>query len=173
MSSEFSFRTAENFGEENIYLHINVKEAFALWQLLCNFLPLHRDAVRHKKLLIHTDSMVLFYIFHAQGSSVNLDITAILKKIFWLQIEFECFIVVKWIPSADNLADPLTRLPILEDLRLKRSVFLSLWKQFGPFSMDLMASSSNSQVTPQGVQLPYFSQFAYRGALQSMYSPRT
>ena len=163
LSSEFSFRTAEDFGEENIYLHINVKEAFALWQLLCNFLPLHRDAVRHKKLLIHTDSMVLFYIFHAQGSSVNLDITAILKKIFWLQIEFECFIVVKWIPSADNLADPLTRLPILEDLRLKRSVFLSLWKQFGPFSMDLMASSSNSQVTPQGVQLPYFSQYCVQG----------
>ena len=68
LSSEFSFRTAGDFGEDETTLQINVKEAFALWQLLCNFLLLNKDALCHKKLLIHTDSMVLFYIFNAQGN---------------------------------------------------------------------------------------------------------
>ena len=85
---------------------------------MCNFLPFHREEVRHKKLVVHTDNMVLYYIFKAQGSSVNLPISAIMKKLFWLQVEFECVIDLQWIPSADNLADPLTRIPVLDDLCL-------------------------------------------------------
>ena len=122
---------------------------------MCNFLPFHRDEVRRKKLLVHTDNLVLYYIYKAQGSSVNLNITSILKKLFWLQLEYECVIDLKWIPSADNLADPLTRVPVLEDLHLNRKVFLMLWKKMGPFSMDLMASPSNAQLTPSGCLCPF------------------
>ena len=67
--------------------------------------------------------MVLYYIFKAQGSSVNLHITAIMNKIFWLQVEFECVIDLQWIPSEDNLADPFTRILVLEDLRLNKQTF--------------------------------------------------
>ena len=159
ISNQFPFQTAEDFGEEDVQLHINVKEAVAFWRLMSNFLPLHKQEVRNKRLIVHTDNLVLFYIYKAQGSSVNLDITSILKKLFWLQVEFECVIELKWIPSADNLADPLTRVPVLEDLHLNTKTFLMLWGKFGPFSMDLMASSSNAQRTPCGTALPFFSQY--------------
>ena len=163
VSTAFPFQTAEDFEEDQVALHINVKEAIAFWNLMCNFLPFHREEVRHKKLVVHTDNMVLYYIFKAQGSSVNLPITAIMKKLFWLQVEFECVIDLQWIPSADNLADPLTRIPVLDDLRLNRRTFLMLWKSFGPFSMDLMASSSNTQRSPEGVPLPFYSQYFVQG----------
>ena len=163
VSSRFPFQTAADFGEADVHLHINEKEAIAFWKLMCNFLPFHRDEVRRKKLLVHTDNLVLYYIYKAQGSSVNLNITSILKKLFWLQLEYQCVIDLKWIPSADNLADPLTRVPVLEDLRLNRKVFLMIWKKLGPFSMDLMASPSNAQLTPSGVPLPFFSQYFVQG----------
>jgi len=143
VSSSMPFETAEDFGPDMTHQHINVKETAAFWKLLDTFLPLHSQEVKHKKLMCHTDSQVLYFAFYAQGSTANLHITNYLKKIFWLQHKFECHVELKWIPTGDNLADPLTRTHVLEDLRLRRCAFLYVWKQFGPFSVDLMASPSN------------------------------
>ena len=164
-SSSMPFETAEDFGPDMTHQHINVKETAAFWKLLDTFLPLHSQEVRHKKLICHTDSQVLYFAFYAQGSTANLHITNYLKKIFWLQHKFECHVELKWIPSRDNLADPLTRTHVLEDLRLRRSAFLHVWKQFGPFSIDLMASPSNTQRMPNGTPLPFISQYCVKGAL--------
>ena len=79
--------------------------------------------------------------------------------------EFECVIDLKWIPSADNLADPRTSVPVLEDLRLNRKLFLMLWRRwafldgFGGASR----SSSNAYLTPAGVSLPFLSQHFVQG----------
>ena len=122
---------------------------------------IYRREVKHKKLVCHTDSQVLFHIFHAQGSCTNLNITDYLKKVFWLQNEFQCKIDRRWMPSADNIADPITRVPVVEDLHLRRQ---AVWKEFGPFAVDLMASPSNVQRDKEGVPLPFVSQYVVKGA---------
>ena len=63
MSSQFPFQTAADFGESDVDLHINVKEAIAFWKLMCNFLPFHRNEVQHKKLLVHTQIIWCCTIF--------------------------------------------------------------------------------------------------------------
>jgi len=62
-SSSMPFETAEDFGPDMTHQHINVKETAAFWKLLDTFLPLHSQEVRHKKLICHTDSQVLYFAF--------------------------------------------------------------------------------------------------------------
>ena len=158
------FKVAEDFNEEDVTRHINEKETLAFHRFLHNFLPSHEELVRNKRLLVHTDNQVLYYVFHSQGTSGNLFITDVLKKVFWLLFSFRCTVDLRWIPTDKNWADPLTRSHLLEDLRLSRKCFLFLWKKFGPIGFDLMASSTNVQKDIEGFPLPYFSQYALQGS---------
>ena len=79
-------------------------------------------------------------MLNSQGTSQNPDITDILKEIFWLLFAFKCSVDLRLIPTKNDLADLLTRLPILEDLRLSRRCFLSLWDRFGPLVFEFKAS---------------------------------
>ena len=79
----FHFKLLRTLGKVMLTsLHINAKEAIAFFKLMCNFLSSHKNEVWHKKLLVHTDNLVLYYIYKAQVSSVNLNITSILKNVF-------------------------------------------------------------------------------------------
>ena len=52
---------------------------------------------------------------------------------------------VEWVPTADNLADGITREKVDNDIILANHIFLSLDSKWGPFSLDIMASSSNAK----------------------------
>ena len=45
-----------------------------------------------------------------------------------------------------------------QPLRLRRQAFLQVWKEFCPFTVDLMASPSNVQRDAEGIVLTFVSQ---------------
>ena len=67
-------------------------------------------------------------------------------RLFELQAEQGFWLSLKWVPSAANqAADAITRPPMHEILRLRPEAFQQLERWFGPFTVDLMASSENAQ----------------------------
>ena len=115
VASSEEFKASEDFNDEDVSRHINEKETLVFYRFVYNFLPTHEELVKNRRLVVHTDNQVLYYVFHAQGTSQNLFITDVLKKVFWLLFSFRCTVDLRWIPNDKNWADPLTRIPVLED----------------------------------------------------------
>ena len=59
----------------------------------------------------------------------------------------------------------MTREDVQGDLRLTHTRFVQIWKEWGPFRMDLMASSTNVQMMPHGSKLMFYSRYQIPSAL--------
>jgi hypothetical protein len=106
---------------------------------------------------------VLFDIYNKQGSSSNRFITNICKTLFWLQIDFSFELKLELVDSENNLADSFTREDTLNDLRLTNKYYFKIWDAFGPFTYDIMASSSNVKCNTVGEKLKKFSRYFSKG----------
>ena len=74
-------------------------------------------------------------------------------KLFWLQVDFDFALYLRWVPSAENAeADKLTRPESWEYIRLSQPRFDEPWAEWGGFDLDLMASSVSVQCPPQPVE---------------------
>ena len=164
---------AEDFNEEDVTRHINEKETLAFHRFLHNFLPSHEELVRNKRLVVHTDNQVLYYVFHSQGTSGNLFITDVLKKVFWLLFSFRCTVDLRWIPTDKNWADPLTRSHLLEDLRLSRKCFLFLWKNLGQLDLTSWDRQPTYIKTLKDFLFPIFPNTRCKEAMLLMYFLKT
>ena len=69
VASPEEFKASEDFNDEGMLCHINEKETLAFCTFLHNFLLPHKELVRNRKLLVHTDNQVLYYVFYLQGTS--------------------------------------------------------------------------------------------------------
>ena len=65
--------------------------------------------------------------------------------------------------SENNLADSFTREDTLNDLRLTNKYYFKIWDAFGPFTYDIMASSSNVKCNTVGEKLKFFSRYFSKG----------
>ena len=148
---------AADFGANELGLPINEKEGMALLRVLEIYTRDHAQEVQGKLLVMDVDNEAVVTIFEkGGGSSRNLFLTNICKRLFWLQIQRECAFKLRWVPSAENVIDAITRQPVENDLRLATKVFLRLNRVFGPFDVDLIASSGNVQIDSEGRRLPFF-----------------
>ena len=92
-----------------------------------------------------------------------------LLRLFELQVEQGFWLLLKWVPSqANQAADAITRPPMHEILRLRPEALQQLERWFGPFTVDLMASSENAQHgrdphTGKRRRLPFFSRYNCEG----------
>lgn len=69
--------------------------------------------------------------------------------VFWLQIEADCTLKLRWVRSEDNKeADDLSRPGAGEYERLTNSAFQKLWLAVGRFDMDLMATAASAHAPP-------------------------
>ena len=150
---------SEDFSSKELLLHINEKEALALYRTLFQITIKHPNLLTGKKIVVHVDNQTLHSIFNRGGSSKQSFITAICKNLFWLQIHNRFHLDIQWVPSERNQADSMTREQVQNDILLNNNAFLELWKRFGPFHMDLMASSTNTQRDPSGKSLPFYSRY--------------
>ena len=148
-----------DFAEEQVGLHINVKEAVALEASLRLFCEKINEKIKGKIVVVNVDNQVLFHIYEKGGSTRQEDITKICKQLFWLQVKSQFKLALRWIPSMENEADGITRDEVDDDIRLQDTRFKLVRQTWGGFFRDLMASSENAQRGMDGEKLPFFSRY--------------
>ena len=103
------------------------------------------------------DSKVVFDAYNKQDSTNNLFITNICKELFWFQIEYAFILKLELVESKLNLAGPFTREDRMNDLQT--NFYFKVWDRFGPFQVDLMASSTNVKCDSMAKKLRFFSRY--------------
>ena len=100
-----------------------------------------------------------------KGKSRNKLMHGLVRKIFWLQVDADFTLKIRWVPSRETSeADKLIRPEAWEHVQLRQSHFndsLTLW---GSFGVDLMASTASTQQASTangmlGPSLPFYSRF--------------
>ena len=158
-TKEGRFEAAADFEDGMLPYHIGQKEALGLRNVLMGFILSAKQDLRGKMFTIHIDNQGLFDILERGGSTNDLFTTSICKELFWAQVSLECHFKYIWTPTHLNQADAMTRENLDNDVRLVRRAFLKVWRTYGPFDTDLMASPANVQEDLQGNKLPFYSQY--------------
>jgi hypothetical protein len=151
--------TAGEFDDDMIKKDIQVKEGEALLRTIDMLVASHSDLLKGKVLNCKVDNQSLKLVYDRNGTSKNKELNDIGKKLFWIQRAGGFYIRLEYVNSALNRADHLTRSSPLLETKLDRKVFLQIWKAFGPFEWDLMASHANVQCSSTGEKLLFFSRF--------------
>ena len=68
-------------------------------------------------------------------------------------------IALEYVKSEDNKADQYTRESPGLEASISYEALLNIWKKWGPFQWDIMASAANVNRDPQGSKLKYFSRY--------------
>ena len=70
------------------------------------------------------------------------------SPLFWLQIDSDFTLKLKWVYSPDNKdADDLTRPGAVDHVRVEQWCFGRLWAEWGGFDIDLMVTDTFVQWT--------------------------
>ena len=142
--------TAGEFQESLLGEDIQVKEAEAL-RATINMLILETpEQLKGKTLICKVDNQVLKAVWDRKGTSQNLLLNNIGKQIYWLQFLGKFFISLQYVKSAENVSDAFTRQTPGLEATLSQHVFNTLWKKWGPFNWDVMASAATVRQDPQG-----------------------
>ena len=155
----------EEFAPEELGLDIETKEAMAVVRVLQGIMTVGGEAaLAGKRVNVWIDNQALVFAM-LNGASRNKTVHAQLEQLFWVKVDCKCMITpIWWDTKANWEADGVTRVLKDDDWRLCREAFLQVWDRFGPFDMDLMASSVNVQSTPSGSPLPFYSRFLCAGS---------
>ena len=155
---------AADFPDEWVEAHINEKEAYALLETIRLFSMARPSQIQGSTVVVDVDNQTVFYAFR-KGKSPNARMHEVITSLFWLQVDLDFSLNLRWVCSADNKeADDLSRANGEEYVRLTQGAFATLWESWGGFDMDLMATTASTQRIPEGVQgagekLPFFSRY--------------
>ena len=95
-------------------------------------------------MVVQVDAQNLLGI-NNRGSS-KLAINKLARDLFWFGLVYAMTLSVEWVPREENnFADELSKLLIPDDWRLAPKFFKLLEARWGPHSVDLFASSDNTQ----------------------------
>jgi hypothetical protein len=125
-------------------LHINELELLAIEMGLRSFLP----QVRHKVLLLRVDNTTAVAYLNHQGGTRSLRLSMAAQRIWELALDNGMYLEAVHIPGVDNVeADAASRAgPRPHEWRLNPTIFQSLQRQLGHFSVDLFATRANTQL---------------------------
>ena len=151
--------TSGEFQGDLLTQDIQVKEAEAL-RATINMLVIDMpEQIKGKTLICKVDNQVLKAVWERKGTSQNLMLNKIGKQIYWLQFLGKCYISLQYVKSAENVADTFTRQTPGLEVTLSQQIFNTLWKKWGPFNWDLMASAATVRRDLQGKKLSFFSRY--------------
>lgn len=122
-------------------MHINQKEMRAVQLALRSFAPVVRDRV----VRVHEDNTVTQSILGRFASRSHV-LMAEYRRLWALLDELHVQLQVVRVASAHNLADAPSRAIDRSDYRLDPSVFAALNVLWGPYTIDLFASDTNTQL---------------------------
>ena len=141
-----------------------MKEKFALHEVLRLLVAQYPDHLSGTTLVVDVDGTTMFHAFR-KGRARGERMHDLIKSLFWLQVDSDFTLKLKWVCSADNKdADDLTRPGAVEHVRLEQRCFGRFWEEWGGFDMDLMATGTSVRRIPGGGQdadraLPLYSRY--------------
>jgi hypothetical protein len=153
------FRAGDDWTLADRTQHINILEIRAFYNVLLSF----RSHLQNSHVDCFIDNRSALYNL-INGGGRNLEMTEVAKLVFQLQNAANFDLQYHWISSssANSVADAISREE--SPLRLRPSLFMSLDRQFGGFSMDLLSSAANAQVGHDGRAIPFFLRYACPGS---------
>ena len=81
--------------------------------------------------VVDVDNKTLHYVFE-KGNARNSTMHAIISQLFWLQVNEECTLELRWVSSpASKEADDLTLQSVGEHVRMTSTAFARIWKIWG------------------------------------------
>ena len=114
-------------------------------QTILLFLQIHAKKIQNSSLKWYSDNQAVPSILHKGSMKQDLNICAM--GIFQLCLEFNIQLSVDWVPRENNVvADSLSKLVDTDDWAIAKNIFAFLSQRYGPFSIDLFASSSSKQL---------------------------
>ena len=134
---------------------IAAKEALALAFTIQSASPI----LKHCRLDAHVDSMALIQSWERQGGK-SKELNDTLKVLHHIMLKQNVSLDLKYVPSAHNPADALSRILSDKDCMLAPDSWGVLESLFGPHSVDLMALDVNAQRDSSGTPLKHFTPFA-------------
>ena len=156
------FKAAADFPAAWRNAHINVKETFALHEVLKLATTTHPGCLKGSTAVVDVDNKTMHDAFK-KGRSRNTLTHDLITKLFWLQVKEDFTRKLRWVCSEANwAADSLTRPERTEYVRLSQAAFDRLWETWGGVDMDLMATYTSAQSAPIGgglerQNLPFYS----------------
>jgi hypothetical protein len=159
-----TIEVGEEFSLEEMGLHIEAKEAIAVTRVIEEIAKLRGwQFLSGKRIDAWIDNLPLVFAL-GKGSSSMREVHDEVEKLFWWKLEHHFSLgAIWWDTHANFRADGITRTEVDGDWRLSREGFLLVWARWGPFDMDLMASSVSVQRDMTGQALPFFSRFRSPG----------
>ena len=125
------FSAMGDFPEEWTGRHINVQEAYALLETLKLFCKEKPRQLAGTRTVIDVDNKTLYYAFK-KGNARNSTMHAIISQLFWLQVNEEFTLELRWVSSAANKeADDLTRQAGGEHVCMTSTAFARIWEIWG------------------------------------------
>lgn len=125
------FEAAADFPADWVWTHINEKEGYALLESLKLCTVQRPLQILGSTVVIDVDNTTLFHAFR-KGSSKSDTLHNIIVDLFWLQVERDFTLDLRWVCSADNKeADDLSRVRTIDYVRLDREAFRVLWDEWG------------------------------------------
>ena len=122
---------------------MNVKETFALHEVLRLLVAQYPDHLSGTTLVVHVDSTTMFHVVR-KGRARDERMHDLIKSLFWLQVDSDFTLKLKWVCSAGiKDADDLTRPGAVEHVQSEERCFGRLWEEWGGFDMDLMATDTS------------------------------
>ena len=125
------FKAAADFPEAWHNAYINVKEAFALHEVLKLATTTHPGCLKGSTAVIDVEKLTVHATFK-KGRSRNTQTYPLITKLFWLHVK-KCFTLeLRWVCSEANWAAvTLTRPERTAHIRLSQAAFNSLWETWG------------------------------------------
>ena len=151
--------TAGEFNDHMLQQDIQVKEGEALRATLSMIVEELPELVKGKTLVCKIDNQVLKAVLERKGTSHNLALTEVGKKIYWLMEKGQFFMSCEYVQSQMNVSDKFTRESPGLEASLTDEAFRRIWDYFGPFQWDLMATSANVNKDLEGKPLYFFSRY--------------
>lgn len=162
------FRAGGDFPPDVANHHINLQEGYALQQTLQMYCADFSDRIAGSTLVSDIDNKV-FHDSFKRGRAKNTLMHGMIIDLFWLQVEYDFMLKLRWVNSKANAeADALSRPGSDDYVRLDEEVFGKLWSWAGSFDMDLMATPASVQKKwIEGVRtqenLPFYSRYRTQG----------
>ena len=101
---------------EWIDVHVNAEETFALHEVLRLLVAQYPDHLSDTTLVVDIDKTTMFRAFKKDRAG-DERMHDLIKSFFWLQVDSNFTLKLKWVCSADNKeTDDLTRPGVVDDV---------------------------------------------------------
>ena len=143
-----------DYWSSDLFRHdICTKEALAVLFALRSL----EERLYCRRVDVYVDNMGLVHAWSGLKTKSS-KLLSVLPELFLFCVDNRISLKMIWVSTKENPADAPSRALDRRDSRLSSTLRLRLWRRFGPFSFDLMATPSNVLLTPSGEPLPFFSQ---------------